>query len=84
VPSGTKSYRIKYSRKNVVEWLSFDPVKNQFTVDRDKNEAWFAASEIGKPPAPGPDGSLQKYEVDGFDPDVQWHFAIRAYVRRKQ
>jgi hypothetical protein len=88
VPGGAQSYRIKYSRRNIVEWLNFDPVKNEFGLDPSSNEPWFAASEIDKPPVPGPAGSVQKYDVDGLETAGQsagqWHFAIKAYVHRTQ
>ncbi len=84
VPAGAQSYRLKYSSKNVVEWLNFDPVTNQFTTDPIANVPWFAASDVSQPPGPSPAGTVQTYDVEGLDSSTQWHFALRAYIQRKQ
>jgi hypothetical protein len=81
VPAGAESYRIKYSDKNIVEWLGFDPVTNQFTIDPQTNVPWFAASDAAIP-TPGPAGAAQTFEITGLDSTKQWHFALKAYTRR--
>src|SRR5262249_48783427 len=83
VPAGTQSYRLKYSDKNIVEWLGFDPVTNRFSIDPGANVPWFAASDVVGAPMPAPSGGTQTHEVSGLDPDTQWHFALKAYVQRK-
>jgi hypothetical protein len=83
VPAGTQSYRLKYSDKNIVEWLNFDAVTNQFLTDPATNVPWFAASDASGAPQPSPSGSMQTYEMSGLDSEKQWHFALRAYVHRK-
>jgi len=80
VPQGARSYRIKCSTKNIVEWLKFDPKTNTFAIDPANNEPWFAATNISNPPAPGPPGSVQMLKVSGLDSNVPWHFAMKAYV----
>lgn len=80
VPAGAESYRIRYSDKNIVEWLNFDPVKDQFSVDPNTNAAWFSASDLANPPVPGAAGSVQTYEVTRLSSETQWHFALKAYV----
>ncbi len=84
VPAGAQSYRLKYSSNNIVEWLNFDPVTNQFTTDPIANVPWFAASDVSQPPAPGPAGTVQTYDVERLDSSTQWHFALRAYVQKQQ
>jgi hypothetical protein len=82
-PAGAESYRVKYSDKNIVEWLGFDPVTNQFTTDPATNVPWFAASDAAGAPPPPIAGTKQAYDVKGLDSTKQWHFALKAYVRRK-
>jgi len=81
-PAGAQSYRIKYSDKKIVEWLDFDPVTNQFTTDPGTNVPWFAATDVSNSPQPGAAGTTQNHTVSGLDPEVQWHFALKAYIRR--
>ncbi len=81
VPQGAQSYRIKYSDKNIVEWLNFDPVANRFGTDASTNVPWFAASDVSGPPRPGAAGTTQIHEVSGLDPKVQWHFALKVYIQ---
>jgi hypothetical protein len=83
VPADVQSYRIKYSDKNIVEWLNFDPVTNQFTIDPAANIPWFAASELANPPAPTSPGTVQTFEATGLDQKIEWHFALKAYIQRK-
>ena len=82
VPAGAQSYRIKFSDKNIVEWLDFDPVTNHFSTDPGANIPWFAASDMSGSPQPGAIGTTQTHTVGGLDPKAQWHFALKAYIRR--
>jgi hypothetical protein len=84
VPAGVRNYRIKYSDKNIVEWLGFDPVTNQFATDPAANVPWFAASDVSKLPVPSASGTVQTYDVEGLVPNTQWHFAMKAYVERQR
>jgi YetA-like protein len=84
VPEGTQSYRIKYSDRNIVEWLNFDPVINQFAIDPAANIPWFAASDAPGVPAPAPAGTMQTFEIRDLDSKKQWHFAVKTYVHRKR
>jgi hypothetical protein len=84
VPAGAQSYRLKYSDKNIVEWLNFDPTTNQFGLDPGTNAPWFAASDVPNQPQPGVPGSIQSYEVSGLGSGHQWHFALKAYVHANQ
>jgi len=83
VPPGTHSYRIKYSDKNIVEWLSFDPVTNQFITDPNTNVPWFAATELANVPVPVSAGTVQTVDVKGLADEKQWHFAVKAYIQRE-
>jgi len=84
VPSGAESYRLKCSSTNIADWLTFDPVTNQFTTDPANNTPWFAASDINAPPVPGLAGAVQTYDVEGLNSGKESHFALRAYVRTQQ
>jgi hypothetical protein len=84
VPAGAQSYRIKYSDKNIVEWLNFDPASNQFAIDPAANVPWFAASEATGIPSPSAAGATQRFEVHDLDPNKQWHFAVKTYVHQSE
>jgi hypothetical protein len=84
VPPGAQSYRIKYSDKNIVEWLNFDPVSNQFAIDPASNVPWFAASDALNIPFPATAGATQTLEIHDLDPNKQWHFAVKTYVSRNR
>ena len=84
VPSGAQSYRLKYSDKNIVEWLGFDAVTNRFGTDPATALPWFAATEESGAPSPAAVGSTQTYDIRGLDPKTDWHFALKAYVDGKQ
>jgi hypothetical protein len=77
VPAGTTSYRIKYSDRNIVDWLGFDQATRSYALPPASNVAWFAASNSSNPPAPLPGGSVQTITLSGFDPSKTWHFAVR-------
>jgi hypothetical protein len=83
VPVGAQSYRIKYSDKKIVEWLNFDPVKNEFAIDPHTNTPWFAGSEVANPPTPASTGGTQTFEVRDLRSDVPMYFALKAYVLSK-
>jgi YetA-like protein/Galactose oxidase, central domain len=81
VPTGALSYRLKYSNKNIVDWLNFDPATNTFGLEPNANVPWFAATDAGSVPAPAATGSIQTYTMNGLDPAKAWHFVIKAYVK---
>lgn len=83
VPEDAQSYRMKYSDKNIVEWLGFDPVLNKFTTDPNTNAPWFAAADASGVPHPAASGTTQTYELTGLDPNREWHFALKAYINVK-
>ena len=79
-PAGVVSYRLKYSDKNIVDWLNFDPVTNTFAIDPTANIPWFAAADASSVPAPVVAGTIQTYTVNELDPSKTWNFALKAYV----
>lgn len=81
VPAGTTDYRMKYSAKNIVEWLDFDPITNRFATDPATNAPWFASSDISGLPQPAAAGTTQTHQLVGLDSKTEWHFALKAYVR---
>jgi hypothetical protein len=80
VPSGAQSYRVKFSDKQIVEWLNFDPVTNTFGLDPSSNVPWFAATNVTNVPRPDVPGTVQTLTVTGLDPTKTYHFAAKAYV----
>jgi len=81
VPAGAERYRIKYSNKEVVKWLDFDPETNTFGVDPSTHVPWFAASDVSNVPAPATAGTTQTFSVSNLDSSQEFHFAMKAYVR---
>jgi hypothetical protein len=81
VPAGTERYRIKYSNREIVDWLNFDPETNAFGVDPATHVPWFAASDVSNAPAPAAAGSTQTFSVGNNDSQGEMHFAMKAYVR---
>jgi len=80
VPAGAISYRLKYSDKNIVDMLNFDPVKNTFGIDPNSNTPWFSATEITGVPAPATAGSSQNYQLSNLGSTANLHFVLKAYV----
>jgi hypothetical protein len=80
VPAGARSYRIKYSDKQIVEWLNFDPVRNEFAIDPNSDTPWFAATEVGNPPSPASAGTVQTFDISHLPSDTPLYFAVKAYV----
>lgn len=82
VPAGAHEYRLKRSDRNIMDWLDFDPVTNRFGIDPSTNVPWFAAPDVNVS-SPLIGGTTQTYEVTGVDPNVEWHFALKAYIQSK-
>jgi hypothetical protein len=80
VPAGARSYRIKFSDKQIVDWLNFDPVTNTFALDPSSNVPWFAADNVTNVPAPNASGKVQNFKVTGLDATKKYCFAVKAYV----
>jgi len=81
VPAGATKYRIKYSNKNIVEWLNFDPETNTFGIDPATHTPWFAASDVTTTPPPAAAGTTQTLSLNNVDSQQELHFAMKAYVR---
>jgi hypothetical protein len=79
VPAGLVSYELKYSDKNIVDWLNFDPVTNTFGLDPLANIPWFAATAIDGPPVTI--GATQNFTVTGLDTSRNWKFCLKALVK---
>ena len=80
-PAGAKKYRIKYSDKEIVEWLDFNPETNTFGVDPATHTPWFAASTVTTTPPPAAAGTTQTLSFNNLDSRQELHFAMKAYVR---
>ena len=66
VPEGAQGYQIKYSDKQIVEWLGFDKITRQFGYDPASYTPFFAAKNINNNPAPGNVGTIQTITIDGM------------------
>jgi hypothetical protein len=82
VPAGAEKYRIKYSNKEIVEWLNFDSETNTFGMDPATHTPWFAASNVTTTPTPTAAGTTQTLSFNNVDSRQELHFAMKAYVRR--
>lgn len=81
VPADARSYRIKWGRKTIVEWIGFDAGTNTFTGDPARTMPWFAAADAAKVPAPAAAGSTQSFTVATGVPGLTAdHFTVKAYV----
>src|ERR1700728_182359 len=79
VPAGVVSYRLKYSDRNIVNWLNFDPATNTFGLDPETNVPWFAATSLGSPPVTG--DTTQNFAVPELDNSKDWKFHLKAVVK---
>jgi hypothetical protein len=77
VPSGTTGYRVKYSDRNIVDWLGFDQATRTYQYSPSSYVSWFAAQSAAGEPAPLPGGSVQTMTVSGLDPSKTFRFSVR-------
>jgi len=78
-PAGLVSYQLKYSDKNIVDWLNFDPVTNTFGLDPGANMPWFAAVSLEGPPALN--SATQNFTAPVLDKAKEWKFCLKALVK---
>ncbi len=63
VPTGAEKYQIKYSNKQIVEWLGFNQLTRQYQFSPDTYTAFFAATNISNEPNPTAAGSVQEFTL---------------------
>ncbi len=81
VPTGARSYRIKWGSKRIVDWIGFDPANNVFTGDPANTMAWFAANNVSTIPAPAAGGQSQSLTIaTGTAGLTAANFSVKAYV----
>ncbi len=79
VPAGTQSYRIKWGRKQIVDWIGFDAGAYTFTGDPVTSMNWFAATDV--PNIPTPSGGAQSLTIHtGVTGLTAANFMIKAYL----
>jgi PKD repeat protein len=64
VPEGAVAYQIKYSDKQVVDWLGFNQATRNYEYDPDQYTAFFAAANLDNEPQPAQPGSMQSVTID--------------------
>lgn len=64
VPDDTVAYKIKYSKKPIVDWLNYDQSTQVFEYSPDNNTPFFAATNLVDSINPANGGSLQTTIVD--------------------
>jgi hypothetical protein len=83
VPDGTTSYRIKWSDKEIVDWIGFDTDEAYAYVgDPTTQINWFAATNVDPDdiPTPGAAGSQQSITIATGDTGLTLdNFSVKAY-----
>lgn len=69
VPSGVNSYKIKYSTKQIVDWLGYDRDTEIFQYSPSTYIAFFAATNVNGEPKPETEGTFQQMTVTGLPTD---------------
>jgi hypothetical protein len=79
VPSSASSYRIKWGRKAIVDWIGFDAGSNVFIGDPATTMNWFAATDALNVSTPS--GTSQSMTIStGTTGLTAANFMIKAYV----
>jgi hypothetical protein len=84
VPTGTQSYRIKWSTKAIAPstaLLGYDPVTTTaFTLDPATNSTWFGATNVTEP-SPATAGTTQTFDINstGSTSLGLSNFSVKAY-----
>ncbi len=79
VPENTKAYRLKYSRKTIVDGLEFDRYTRQYTYDPADYIPFFAASNVINEPAPSEAGTTQSMTVT-VEGDEPVNFMLKVLI----
>ena len=66
VPAGALRYQIKYSDKQIVEWLGFNKATRLYQYDPSQYTAFFAAKNISNNPVPAAVGTTQSITLSGL------------------
>lgn len=64
VPQGATAYKIKYSERQIVDWLGFDQETRAYQYTPDLHVAYFAATNLINKPTPGTPGTTQELVID--------------------
>lgn len=89
VPSGVNKYKIKYSTKQIVDWLGYDRGTKAYQYNPTNYTAFFAATNVSGEPAPTTAGSVQSITLTGL-PGSGVYFAMKGiksdliYLNNKQ
>jgi hypothetical protein len=80
VPAGARRLQIKYSTKQLVEWLNFDRDQRTYGYAPQTHQAYFAAPALAGLPPLGKAGSQQTMRVANLDPSKVYTFMAKVYV----
>ncbi|MEE9423658.1 MAG: hypothetical protein V3V18_01610, partial [Methylococcales bacterium] len=84
VPEGAKSYRIKASKKPIVEWLGYNKTIQQYTLAKDDFVPWFAAQNLQNEPAPATSGTVQSWTVNELPTNGNWFFSVHYSTQQER
>ncbi|MEE9411595.1 MAG: hypothetical protein V3V22_00945, partial [Methylococcales bacterium] len=84
VPEGAKSYRIKASKKPIVEWLGYNKTTQQYTLAKDDFVPWFAAQNLQNEPAPTTLGTVQSWTVNELPTTGNWFFSVHYSTQQER
>lgn len=77
VPERAQEYKIKYSDKEIVEWLGFDQITRTYQYSPDDYTPYFSASNVSDEPIPANVGTTQTYTIDGLEAAAEYHFSLK-------
>jgi len=66
VPVGAQKFQIKYSNKEIVEWLGYDKITGVYQFSPSSYTPFFAANNISNNPTPAAEGSIQSITLTGL------------------
>ena len=66
VPSGVSKYKIKYSTKQIVDWLGYNRDTKTYQYSPSSYSAFFAATNVSGEPVPGTVGEIQSVTLTGL------------------
>jgi Bacterial Ig domain/Purple acid Phosphatase, N-terminal domain len=79
VPAGAAAYRVKWSARQIQDWIGFDAGTNSFVGNPAVAVNWFAATDA--PNIPAPSGSTQSMTINtGVTGLTAANFMVKAYV----
>ena len=80
VPKEARRIQIKYSDKQLVEWLGFDRKARTYQYNPVTHQAYFAAMTLANVPLPNAAGTQQSMTVANLPANKTYNFLAKAYI----